>query len=48
MNFFRIFTSSLSGTAAFVSLPLPLLVLGGMVTAGAEAKDGAGMEAASG
>jgi hypothetical protein len=32
-NFFRIFTSSLSGTSAFVSLPLPLLALGGMVTA---------------
>src|SRR3990170_5767302 len=33
-NFFRIFTSSLSGTSAFVSFPLLLLVLGGMATTG--------------
>jgi hypothetical protein len=50
MNFFRIFTSSLSGTSAFVSLllPLPLLALGGMVIAEADAEDRAGAEAKSG
>ena len=39
-----IFTSSLSETAAFTSLPL--LALGGMATMGAEAEDGEDVEAA--